>query len=731
MHPADHKDYQRWIDSGMALIGVIIILCILFAGGEIGLSDQGDFSRVMKGSSLQFTVADRAFTYVGDYTIRITGRSFLDNVRIILFSPVGIDSYPNIQLLLVRLTVVGNLFWNGLTGHAPEHYRLWTLAAVYALLYGLALYALFRSIRLKNPALDIAAKAFALLVLCDIGYVCYFGSFYSEPLQMIGLILSAAFGLRLADDSRPLSGGTAVGACLSAVLYGWSKFANIPVGLLMIAAFVFLAAARGRKWLALSAGALSAAVLIAVFLSLPAWMSGDTDFNAVFYGVVKDTDRATSEEYLVDLGLDPAMADFAGNHAYVSGVRTRFSEAGYAQQFSQLGKTALLRFYLSHPGYYAGKLRLSLESSGMLRPFYLSNYDAASPRFTLSERFSLWSRIRPALDFGGVFGNLAILAGELALLAVTLRKNKKTLIAALLLCLGAWGYQLAIPYVTNGEADLAKHMFALAQIADLMVLHLTLAALNALPERRASVRALLAPAVAVCLLAAPVRSALRAGALERTAHTTLEPGAYVLLGSRDGKPIEWLVAQTEGSTAALLCADILDTRVFDSGNSNQWASSELRSWLNGAFLADCFGSNERSLLRETRHMALLSAADKENATAGDHEFYCTHLIRYVGVGFDRAYRVELTDRAALPDAKLIMTLAQKGWRLTSDHSYWLMTPYFSNGSMFRCVYPDGNVYFQDAKEARGVRPVIFIDLDAARQRLESGSGSLADPLRIA
>ena len=142
---------EKFQNIAFALLAAAVMLVTLFGGGEIGLSDNGDFSRVLRGSSLYFTETNKSFVYVGRYGIELHGDSLLSNLGHILFSADGVANYPSIQLVVVRLTVAANLLWNAISGSPLATYRLWTLGVTYVLLYSFALYFLFRQIRLKKP----------------------------------------------------------------------------------------------------------------------------------------------------------------------------------------------------------------------------------------------------------------------------------------------------------------------------------------------------------------------------------------------------------------------------------------------------------------------------------------------------------------------------------------------------------------------------------------------------
>ena len=225
---------------------LLLALCILFAGGEIGLSDNGDFSRVMRASSIARTVDDSRFVYISEYRIVLQDRSAAENVFGILFGSEGVNVYPSIQLLFTRVSVVLNLIVNKLSGAPMTTYRLGVLGVLYAVCYAAALELLFRQIHLRRRWMDWGVKLLLLLVLCDGDYLVYFNSFYGEALQIIAFVLVAAAAVRILSR-RDCSVWDAVWAALACILYGWSKFANIPPAILLCLALEAILWRRSRS----------------------------------------------------------------------------------------------------------------------------------------------------------------------------------------------------------------------------------------------------------------------------------------------------------------------------------------------------------------------------------------------------------------------------------------------------------------------------------------------------
>lgn len=707
---------------------LLLALCILFAGGEIGLSDNGDFSRVMRASSIARTVDDSRFVYISEYRIVLQDRSAAENVFGILFGSEGVNVYPSIQLLFTRVSVVLNLIVNKLSGAPMTTYRLGVPGVLYAVCYAAALALLFRQIHLRRRWMDWGAKLLLLLVLCDGDYLVYFNSFYGEALQIIAFVLVAAAAVRILSR-RDCSVWDAVWAALACILYGWSKFANIPPAILLCLALEAILWRRSRSRIPVCAMAGAFVLLCAIYLAVPSWMAYETNYNSVFYGILKQADADEAERYLSELGLDPSLADLRGTNAYATGISQTVEERGCRDQIASLSRVRLLIFYARHPAMLCASIDASLRSCGSIRPYYLSNYDSSHPRFTLSSRFTAWSSLRARLGFDTPAGNIAVLIAFLAMMILLLwRRSRFDCVLSVIAVAGCCLYCMIVPYISNGAGDLAKHMFAYIQFMDaaVLVLFVGAAAGCAALGLRRWIPAGVAFAALLVLVVPPASAAYTAHAVRQQTHTAVESGAYVQFGAQDGQPLQWLVLSVEGNRAMLLCQTQVAVRSFSADNSNLWSESDLRTWLNSDFTA-AFSATERTCMLSFSHPQLLSDANLESATAGDRDLYCDHLPRTCAANADEAYQNAVTDLVTLPDLTQIETLYASGCGTARGGLWWTASPYFSNENMVRCVFPDGTVRFRDAKDTAGLYPVICVCTDV----LTEGDGSLANSFRLA
>lgn len=714
------RGYRRFGALVLSLLALGVMLCTLFWGDNIGLSDSGDFGRVfdtcaLEGSSIPYC-------YQENYRMVLRGENFFSQAAHLLFSLEGVSHYPSIHLVFVRLSEVGNLALNYVTGADPAVYRVSVLGALYCLCMAALLFVLFRSFSLKRPGADLLIKGAAVLVLCDVGYVAYFNSLYSEPVQVLGLVAMAATGLRcLRLRDHPVREG--VWFSLSCVLYGCSKLANLPAAGLCALCMAALLCLRGRgrgRWLPALGGGLAAALFLTVFLAVPGWMERITNYNAIFYGILKDVDEVRQEEYLQDLGLPEEMKVLAGTNYYTEQADLYKENAEWLAAVSEVSQFDLLGFYLSHPGRLLEEQTVAVAHSGAIRPFYLGNLGPQSPRLSFSSRFSLWSalRVRLPLDTWW-FTGLLVLGGVLCLFLLLWRRERASFFLLAVAFLGALFYQFVIPIVTNGEGDLAKHMFAFVQLMDLLLLLLLGGLLHLCCRLRFPAltgAGVVAAALALALLT-PVCAQWRE---EHRGHGgTLESGAYLSLGKT-----VWQVAEMSADRLTLLAADPVEERSFSQEGefgSNFWETSDLRKWLNGEFL-DRFSQEERALLLTGENPYVLAQGRRDAAVRGSRDFYCFHVPRFSDRGLESAWTGVTTDTVVLPDIGLIADLSRRGWQIAGD--YWLETPYYSNSSMVRLAAEDGYLYMQDANTLHGVRPVVYVKSDI---EVVSGSGSKNEP----
>ena len=186
--------------------------------------------------------------------------------------------------------------------------------------------------------------------------------------------------------------------------------------------------------------------------------------------------------------------------------------------------------------------------------------------------------------------------------------------------------------------------------------------------------------------------------VEEEVRRRVEVGRYIKFGnypqSANGatQPIEWQVLEKENDKMLVVSKYGLEARLFDS-ESNNWADSEIRKWLNGEFYNKAFTDQEKKSIKFSNlsdvstidNVFLLNKEEADKYFANDEKRKC-----------------KVTDYA----------MKNGAWVAGNDYSvWWLRSPYSNCISIVCLVDFNGcslfsSVHFGDFL----VRPALWINL---------------------
>lgn len=652
----------------------------LFSGDNVILGDNSDYGRIIGLCSLEETAE-------GEMKIILTEDSFSENIKNILFTPEDTRIYPSSQLIFTRLSVAVNFIINTLFGIAPNNYNIFYLGFGMNILYALALSFFISQISIKNKYLSILASLVSLIIFCDIGYVSYFNSLYAEGLQHLFLIILAGFMLIL--TKRKLKIYELILFALTLVLYGQSKFFNVPIAIIIALIFFFLSLRYTAQKKEIFINSISVVIVIVLLFnamaSLPKWISKETNYNSVFYGIVKDVSDEKAKDYLENgLGLDPELYVLKDTHHYVSNFN-EISQNYYVKNAEEISKVKLVLFYLTHPLFTLKKASDILQHSGFIRNIFFMNENYMND----PQRLTYWSKFRENSGFDTAFLNLTIILLFIGIFIYTQKKSKTpAYIIATVSCLilMIFAYAFIVPYVSNGEADLAKHMYTFVEFIDIALVFIIIAVLGSKKKPRIIISSVLAVIFVVNIIP-PSRK------------ETVSFGGY-----------DWYVIDENTSYQTLVAKDIVTKRKYNEINDNHYKKSDIHKWLNENFL-NGFSNKEKNKLCLMKEKIILSEEHIHEASYGNRDFYCCALPKKVKTNYESAYSETVSAYVFLPSAHHISMMAQKGYDVSLKEKYWLSTPYFNNSQKQRYVNPDGLVYFDLTSAEYGIRPVIYLKKD--------------------
>ena len=333
------------------LVLVLMILGVsLYSPDTVGLSDNGDFRRVIAPNRISYGEEGReAFAFTDCFKLSFEGNGRLEKLYNSLFTLA--QPYATTQNIFIKTSILLNLAHNSLMGEDISVYRIQWLGVLYCIFLTLSLSMIFINVRLGRKGLDIVFFVLLIFVFCDVGYTAYFNSFYGEALQYTAFIFVFACAASVIFSKK----GN-ISYCVlyyaGVILFMGSKFANIPLGIIFALAglsFILLNR-RSKVFKAVNIIGLTLVLLVSMyfFTSLPKWMDDHTTYQAVFFGVLKNS--PTAEKDLKELGLPSYMAALQNTNYYMQGHKVDIHSPRFRKDFyDSISKFDVLKFDLKNP----------------------------------------------------------------------------------------------------------------------------------------------------------------------------------------------------------------------------------------------------------------------------------------------------------------------------------------------------------------------------------------------
>lgn len=686
---------ERIVPAIGAVIVFFVSLAVLYLGEDVGLSDNGDFRRVLLTNNISYADdTDCHYLFKEDYVMdELDQSNVFTAMRTAWQTDTEEEIYSSPHFLLIKISKELNVLANSAARRPLTHYSIKYLAILYIFMLSLAAWVIFTFFADAKLKLQIAVFVLFLFIFCDAGYLLYFNSFYGEPLQYTALLMLVSFGMLI--YKRP-SVPKAIGFYISLYFFAGAKLANIPYSLLVALLAVLIV--MMRKDMLFKLGVIICAVtcifsIIGLYGSIPKWMERDTTYQAVFFGITKDSDDPARD--LRELGVDEKYAALSGTHAYMDSdeypmdITTDEFEHDFYDRVSKLDVAV---FWLRHPVRFVRELSTAIENSAYIRPPVVGNSMTVPMAFT--SRWSGWSRLRTALRFTYepwvIFTAFLLITGYMVFMNIFYIHNhrietpeRKYMICALdILILGLW-INLMLPVICNGEGDITKHMFLFTNCIDILFFVCVLGIADLPPKKLARPLVGLAVLSGIFYIHMPKRT--------------------VTFGSIDGRGIVWEVAKNNGDgTMLLVTRDCIAYMPFDD-ESNDWETSDIRAWLNSGFL-DGFTEEEKGRIIESENAVMLNYESRARAESGSHAHYWSFTRKSANDMGDTAYSYTVADKVFLPAPDILEDIGVPG-------AYWILCPYTSNDHMQRFVNGDGFVLHTDVGEEKGVRAAILINTD--------------------
>jgi hypothetical protein len=439
----------------------IVIAYQIFVPPLIGLADSGDFNRFLGQTGL----AHSKTTYEDKYF------DFFDSRYSVIAKSSLPGQYSSSSLLLIRAAR-----WLSIRLGGRESFDIRVLAAVRLLPFLLGLWLILVASRPLSPVPRSVLAGLLALMFTDAGYIAYFNSFYSEPTAL--LFLALAFGMGLVLISGRSSNFLFLVGYFAAIAFVLtSKPQHAPIAPIFCLFGVVMAkhtnyARRYR----------TAIVLALVVCGITAWYYRRTPFQlrseVAYLGLFMDLlpNSSTPREDLAALGLNPDYERFTGTNPYEQDSPFWLPEI-QSDLTKKITSYRLPLFYVTHPARFFDLSKRCIRHAFTLRIARLGYYEAESGKLPRTQGFGLWSIIRENIFPRSVLFLALFITSAIPAAAIALKSKAgslKTLSLLYVALVGVAAAQFLVAILSQGEMDLAKHLFMFNLAFDACLILLTL-----------------------------------------------------------------------------------------------------------------------------------------------------------------------------------------------------------------------------------------------------------------
>lgn len=747
---------HKVVKISVFLLIFIFISILLLKDPFIGIADNTDYYRVIQPLGFETEGYIRYFNAYNFYEIKnMDSTNIKDSIKYIINPDVeNNNEYFSTQFIFIKISMIINFLLKVILGKSPEVFNIKILGLLYTIFYAYGLYLFLKNINIKSKVLNVLFIILSIIILCDIGYVIYFNSFFGEAPIIATIMLAAGSCLALIKNEE-------IKYCIyygiiffvsSFILVG-AKVANTPIGILIAIFSVSLLLVK-KDEITRNIIILGTVILttfsIFYYVSAPDWMNQVNNYQALFYGILKDSPNPKKD--LEKLGISEKYLPLANSHGFLDhGEFDIYSNEFQEEVYDKASFVGILKFYLLNPQRLIDKLILSSDNSVIIRPSYLGNFTIEDnpERISFTERFSIWSNLRTntlglAFYIIVIYSIVYFIINIYEIVKASKLNDKFKIVygfAGMLLFLTTMS-QYVLPIIGNGEADLQKHMLLFNICFDLMILIGFVWLFNNYNNK---IIFKMIPVVGVLLVLLNIITlGNTSGNPQLNDNIKLKAGDIIQFGTYESQPLKWEVLNYNEEKGYLVWSEkAVEYMEFDlidevsSKNiygSNKWENSDVRKWLNSDFKSS-FTQGEQELVNKVQLKNILSYNDISNKAGGDKPYYWSAITSYVDQNYDKdAYYNYSEDEIFLLDSSQLKNNVydnninfKKNNSAEEKTRYWLRTPYYSSISMVRMVDKDGLVYHKDANVKAGIIPAMYLNNSIS---IVNGDGTKDNPYVI-
>ncbi|MDF2676119.1 MAG: hypothetical protein K0Q97_411, partial [Bacillota bacterium] len=298
---------QKNLNITALLLIFIFIAFLLLKDPYIGLADNTDYYRVIQPLGFETEGLERYYNSYNFYKINnVNNKDIIGSLKYIINPEVeNNNNYFSTQFIYIKISMIINFFIKLILNKDVSIFNIKILGMLYTSIYSYGLYLFLKNINIKSLLLKAIFIILSFIILCDIGYIIYFNSFFGEAPIIASLMLTVGSCLALIKSNENKNDVYySLIFFISGILFVGAKVANTPIGILISLFSLCLLLIKKHKitkYIIISGSIIIMLFSVFYYVSAPKWMNQVNNYQAIFYGILKDS--PTPEEDMKQLGI--------------------------------------------------------------------------------------------------------------------------------------------------------------------------------------------------------------------------------------------------------------------------------------------------------------------------------------------------------------------------------------------------------------------------------------------
>lgn len=451
-------------------IAVILIGSItLFCSPAVGMSDNGDFYRVISSNGLYELDANESNSYSAYFNRYYGIYRYNNDIKV---------NFTSTQEIFIKAAVCLNKIF-----YKNYIFDIRFMSWMFLLAEAVGIYLIIKVLinRINEEKYKIIITLVIIFIFCDTGYLAYYNSFYGEAVNLSFFLLSIGILLNIIEFKKYNKWSISMFGISSFIFFG-SKEQFAPVGILIGVLLLRIGIKNKDKILKI----ITFAFAIGFVLSSVLFYRGISEdfkyinaYNAMNRGILLYEDDPDEVMKYFNLNTQYSLLKDTTFYDEITLVNLRDKEF-METYYKSVTPSKIAYYYATHLKTFIKMMKVAIRNSYSIRPKAMGNYEKIENKYVGAKSyfFALYSTIKEKIFSGNLIFSLGAMIVYGCTAITRYIKGVKNTDYEMIFIEEAYIYvfligfsQIVISVIGAGDADLAKHVFMYNISFDLILIH--------------------------------------------------------------------------------------------------------------------------------------------------------------------------------------------------------------------------------------------------------------------